>query len=36
MKKSVILVISEESHRETVGIKNFDYKLASGLVIILF
>ena len=24
MTKSVILVISEESHRETAGIKNFD------------
>lgn len=31
MTKSVILVISEESHRETAGIKNFDFKLASTL-----
>lgn len=29
MTKSVIF--SEESHRETAGIKNFDFKLASAL-----
>jgi len=31
MTKSVILVSSEQSRRETAGIKNFDFKLASAL-----